>query len=107
MEENENYAFKFEAERTEKSFRDKNGTSKMTIEGDSAPLGGDFENNNYVIANHPASKEKNKTRTKSLKTPGIVTQNIGPGSSGFAGVATLASIIAIAGIIVAYLTLRY
>lgn len=106
MEENKNYAFKFEPEKTEKTFTDKDGNSKMTIESNGAPLGGDFENNSYVIANH-ASKGKAKTKTKSLKAPGAMTQNIGPGSSGFAGVATLAAIIAIAGIVVAYLTLRY
>lgn len=85
----------------EKKFADKNGTSRVVIEDNGAPLGGDFTNNNYVIANHVSNK------TKSLKKPGIVTENIGPGSSGFAGVATLAAIIAIAGIVIAYLTLRY
>ena len=86
----------------ERNFTDKNGTSKIMIEGNGAPLGGDFKNNTYVIANH-ISKNKNKK----MKTPGALTDNIGPGSSGFAGVATLAVIIAIAGVIIAYLTLRY
>ena len=106
MEENKNYAFKFEPEKKEMSFKDNNGTSKMTMEGNGAPLGGDFASNNYTIANH-FSKDKGKTRVKSLKAPGIVKDNIGPGSAGFAGVAVLASIIAVAGIIIAYLTLRY
>lgn len=103
--EKKNYAFSFDPNKTEKIIADKNGKSKMTIEGNGAPLGGDFENNSYVIANH-ISKDKPKTKKK-VKTPGVMTDNIGPGSSGFAGVATLAAIIAIAGIVVAYLTLRY
>lgn len=106
MEENKNYVFSFDPNKTEKIITDKNGKSKITIEGNGAPLGGDFANNNYVIANH-VSKDKPKTRTKSLKKPSVMTDNIGPGSSGFAGVAVLASIIAIAGIVIAYLTLRY
>lgn len=106
MKEKKEYAFKFEPEKTERAFSDKNGKSKVTFESNGAPLGGDFANNNYVIANH-VSKDKPKTRTRSLKKPGVMTDNIGPGSSGFAGVATLAAIIAIAGVVVAYLTLRY
>ena len=87
---------------TERKFTDNNGVSKVILEGNDAPLGGDFANNNYVIANH-TFKNKGKTR----KTPGIVRDNIGVGSAGFAGVITLASIIAVAGVIIAYLTLRY
>lgn len=84
----------------ERTFKDNNGVSKVVLESNNAPLGGDFANNNYVIANH-ASKNSNK------KTPGFAKDNIGVGSAGFAGVITLASIIAVAGIVVAYLTLRY
>lgn len=86
----------------EKKFTDERGTSRVTIVGNDAPLGGDFENNTYVIANH-ISKNSNKK----MKTPSIAKDHIGPGSNGFAGVATLASIIATAGAIVAFLTLRY
>lgn len=86
----------------ERKFADKNGTSRVMIEGNGAPLGGDFENNTYVIANHIS-----KNTNKKMKAPGAMTDNIGPGSSGFAGVATLAVIIAIAGVVIAYLTLRY
>lgn len=82
----------------EREFIDNGGTSKITIEGNSAPLGGDFKNNTYVIANHIS---------KSKKTTSFATQDIGPRSNGFAAVATLSSIIAFAGIIIAYLTLRY
>lgn len=85
----------------EKKFADNDGTSKLMIEGNDAPLGGDFRNNTYVIANHVS-----KNGNKKMKNSGIM-ENIGPGSSGFAGVATLATIIAIAGVVIAYLTLRY
>ena len=104
MEEKKNYAFNFEPEKTEKRITDNNGTSKVTFQGNNAPLGGDFANNNYTIANHIS---KGKKKTKSLKKPSIARDNIGIGSSGFAGVITLASIIAVAGAVIAYLTLRY
>lgn len=84
----------------ERKFTDNNGVSKVILEGNNAPLGGDFANNNYVIANH-VSKNSRK------KAPGIARDNIGIGSAGFAGVITLASIIAVAGAVIAYLTLRY
>ena len=42
----------------EKRFTDNGGTSRVMIEGNGAPLGGDFENNRYVIANH-ISKNSN------------------------------------------------
>ena len=86
----------------ERTFRDNNGVSKVILEANDAPLGGDFANNNYVIANHSS-----KNSSKKMKAPGFARDNIGVGSAGFAGVITLASIIAVAGIVVAYLTLRY
>ena len=82
--------------RIEKEFVDANGKSNLTIEGNEAPLGGDFINNHHILANRPNNKK-----------PKIQAMNIGPGSNGFAGVAVLASIIALAGVIIAYLTLRY
>jgi len=101
MEKN-TYGFNFDPNKTvtEKTFTDNNGKSNVSFQGDGAPLGGNlgkegYENDHYVIANKP------KTKTKSMKN------NIGPGSNGFAGVATLAIIIAVAGVIVAFLTLRY
>ena len=86
---------------TERSFKDNNGVSKVILEGNDAPLGGDFANNKYVIANHISSN------TKKMKAPGIATDHIGIGSAGFAGVITLASIVAVAGVVIAYLTLRF
>lgn len=85
----------------ERSFKDNNGVSKVILEGNDAPLGGDFANNNYVIANHISKN------SKKMRAPGIARDNIGIGSAGFAGVITLASIVAVAGAVVAYLTLRY
>ena len=85
----------------ERSFKDNNGVSKVMIEGNNAPLGGDFANNNYVIANHISKN------SKKMSAPGIARDNIGIGSAGFAGVITLASIVAVAGAVIAYLTLRY
>lgn len=84
----------------ERSFRDNNGTSRVMIMGDEAPLGGNFEENNYVLANRPMTGKKFKNAT-------AMTKNIGIGSPGFAGVASLATIIAVAGLIIAYFTLRY
>lgn len=78
-------------EKYEKTFKDANGTSKIEIEGDMAPLNMPKKVN---LVNRPKNNGKHLT-------------NIGPKSNGFAGVATLAVIIAVAGIIVAYLTLRY
>jgi len=86
----------------ERTFKDNNGVSKVILESNNAPLGGDFANNNYVIANHTS-----KNSNKKMKAPGFARDNIGVGSAGFAGVITLASIIAVAGMVVAYLTLRY
>lgn len=88
----------------ERKFTDNNGVSKVILEGNDAPLGGDFANNKYVIANHVS---KNNSNSRKMKAPGIARDNIGIGSSGFAGVFTLATVIAVAGVIIAYLTLRY
>ncbi len=81
----------------ERTFKDGNGKSRVTIEGTDAPLGGFLEEGteSYTLVNKPKSKKVNGP------------SNIGPGSNGFAGVATLAAIIAVAGVIIAYLTLRF
>ena len=74
----------------ERKFTDNNGVSKVILEGNDAPLGGDFVNNKYVIANHIS-----KNNFKKMKAPGFTRENIGIGSSGFAGV------------IIAFVTLSY
>lgn len=78
----------------EKQITDSNGNSKVIIEGNDAPL--NIPEGNITLANRP----KVKTRTKTMP-------NIGPKSNGFAGVATLAVIIALAGALIFYFTLRY
>lgn len=78
----------------EKIMNDKTGKSRVTIEGDTAPIN---MPDNVVIANRPI---------KNTKTNPLM-QDIGPKSNGFAGVATLAAIIAVAGVIIAFITLRY
>lgn len=94
--EEKKYGFNYDPNKVEKTVYDANGNFKMSIEGNEAPL--NMPNNNVTLANRPAGK----SRVKKMK-PG----NIGPGSNGFAGVAVLASIIAIAGAIIAYFTLKY
>lgn len=77
---------------------DKNGTSTLSYTEDDGHLPMS-PNEHYEIVSD-MKKKRNYKRN-------IFTDNIGPGSQGFAGVATLAGIIAIAGIIIAFLTLRY
>ena len=99
MEKNKNYGFKFNPDKQEKSFTDKNGTSKLEIEGNDAPHN---MPQNITLVNKP----KTKVLSKEIKRQ-KGGANIGIGSNGFAGVITLAGIIAIAGVIIAYLTLKY
>ena len=87
MEEKKDYGFKFEP----KKISDANGRSVVNIESDGKPL---EMPGNYTLANKP------KTRVKGLP-------NIGRGSNGFTGVATLATIIAVAGAIIAFFVLKY
>ena len=76
----------------EKQFTDRNGKSKVIIESNEAPL--NMPNGNITLANRP------KVTVKTMP-------NIGPKSNGFAGVATLAVIIVLAGVLIAYFTLKY
>lgn len=102
-----NYGFKFNPEsgKTEGSRRlDADETVIMSFEGQGEVPTSGLEGG-YSIQNNPYAK-KNKGLNKVLVKERRGS-NIGPGSTGFAGVATLASIIAIAGVIIAYLTLRY
>lgn len=83
----------------EKNFIDERGEeSKVVIES-----GNDFQINmsggSYKLANE--MRPRKRTGRK-----GIFTSNIGPGSNGFAGIATLAIIVALAGIIIAFIVLR-
>ena len=76
-----------------------NGDAHMYIESDGADLN---MPDSYVLANKPRSGKSSKVKNFVTGNP-----NVGKGSAGFASVITLASIIAIAGAIVAFLTLRY
>ena len=76
-----------------------NGNAHMYIESDGADLN---MPNSYVLANKPNSGKSSKVKNFVTGNP-----NVGKGSAGFASVITLAGIIAIAGAIVAFLTLRY
>ena len=86
----------------EKEFIDENGEeAKVVIEsGNSIQV--NMGQNNYKIA----TEMRNKPKTL-IKKRGIFTSNIGPKSEGFAGVFTLAAIIALAGVIIAFITLRF
>lgn len=99
--EKKDYGFKFNPDgSSETILRDTSkGDSKVLIQNDGNELN---MPESYVLANKP------KTLTKS-KVKDFVTGNpdVGKGSAGFVGVITLASIIAIAGAIIAFLTLRY
>ena len=75
------------------------GNAHMFIEGDGAELN---MPENFVLANKPHSGKSSKMKEFVTGNP-----NVGKGSAGFVGVITLASIIAIAGAIIAFLTLRY
>ena len=76
----------------EKSFKDQRGKAKVIIEGDGAPL--KWPEGGVTLANRP-------------KKSGSKMPDIGVRSNGFAGVATLAGLIAIFGAIIAFIALRY
>ena len=76
----------------EKSFKDQRGKAKVIIEGDKAPL--NMPEGSITLANRP-------------KKSGSKMPDIGVRSNGFAGVATLAGLIAVFGAIIAFITLRY
>ena len=75
------------------------GNAKMFIEGDNSELNMPQD---YVLANKPHSSKSSKVKDFVTGNP-----NVGKGSPGFGGVITLASIIAIAGAIIAFFTLKY
>lgn len=78
--------------------KDKNGNSIISFEESNGnlPLN---PNENYEIS---SEMRKNK-----LKKNNPLTDNIGPGSQGFTGVAMLAGVVAVAGAIIAYFALRF
>lgn len=76
----------------EKSFKDQRGKAKVIINGDDAPL--KMPEGGITLVNRP-------------KKEGGKLPDIGIKSNGFAGVATLAGIIAIFGAIIAFIAFRY
>lgn len=76
----------------EKCFKDQRGKAKVIIEGDKAPL--NMPEGGITLANRP-------------KKSGSKMPDIGIRSNGFAGIATLAGLIAVFGAIIAFIALRY
>lgn len=75
------------------------GNAHMFIESNGADLN---MPENFVLANKPHSGKSSKMKEFVTGNP-----NVGKGSAGFIGVIALASIIAVAGAIIAFFTLRY
>lgn len=107
--ENNNYGFKFDPNKIEKNFD--NG-SKLSIENNGGELNMSPEKR-YVTANNP-----NKRSTSSKKLVRVLNKNVttsdnlgpeilSPGNKGFASVIGLAALIAVAGIIIAFVALKY
>ena len=62
---------------------------------------------NYIVANDKTSvKTRVRKPSTSTKKDSILGGNIGVGSSGFASMITLASIVGIAGVIIAYIIFK-
>ena len=76
----------------EKCFKDQRGKAKVIIEGDKAPL--NMPEGGITLANRP-------------KKSGSKMPDIGIRSNGFAGIATLAGLIAVFGAVIAFIALRY
>ena len=103
--EGNNYGFKFDSNKIEKSFD--NG-SKLSIENDGGELNMSPDRR-YVTANNPNS---NKKLVRVLKKNVTTDDRLGPevvspGNKGFASVIGLAALIAVAGVIIAFITLKY
>ena len=115
--EGNNYGFKFDPNKIEKSFD--NG-SKLSIENDGGELNMSPDRK-YVTANNPNKKESNNNPNKkesNKKLVGVLNKNVttddrlgpevvSPGNTGFASVIGLAALIAVAGVIIAFITLKY
>lgn len=80
----------------EGTFEDNEGRSRIIIESDNAPIN---MPSNVTLVNRPKVKRRVKTNP--------LLEDIGPKSQGFAGVALLAGLIALAGVALAYFKLRY
>lgn len=106
--ENNNYGFKFDPNKIEKSFD--NG-SKLSIESDGGELNMSSDRR-YVTANNPNKKTSTKKLVRVLEKNVTTNDRLGPdvvspGNKGFASVIGLAAIIAVAGLIIAFIALKY
>lgn len=107
--ENNNYGFKFDPNKVERNFD--NG-SKLSIESDNGKLNMSSDKT-YTLANNPKKNTSNKKLVRVLNKDitnsrdSLGPEVVSPGNKGFASVIGLAAIIAVAGVIVAFLTLRY
>ncbi len=106
--ENNNYGFKFESNKVERNF---DGGSKLSIESDNGILNISSDKT-YTLANNPNKRTSSKKLVRVLNKNVTTDDRLGPevvspGNRGFASVIGLAAIIAVAGVIVAFLTLRY
>lgn len=106
--ENNNYGFKFDPNKIEKNFD--NG-SKLSIENDGGELNMSPEKR-YVTANNPNKRTSSKKLVRILNKNVTTNDSLGPevlspGNKGFASVIGLAALIAVAGVIIAFVTLRY
>ena len=84
-------------DKMEREFVDANGDAARVV----------FEDSN----GEPVNLKKGETYKlamgpKKMKKKGVFTSNIGPGSRGFTQIATLASIVAIGGIIIAFIMFK-
>lgn len=106
--ENNDYGFKFDPNKVEKSIDD---GSRLTIENNGGELNMS-PNKRYVTANNPNKKVSNKKLVRVLNKNITTDDRLGPevvspGNKGFASVIGLAALIAIAGVVIAFITLRY
>ena len=99
--EKKDYGFKFNPDgSSETRLRDANdGNARMIIRGDDAGLN---MPESPVLANKPKTRGKSKVREFATGNP-----NVGKGSAGFVGVIALAIAIAVAGAIIAFISLKY
>ena len=101
--EKKDYEFKFNPDgSSETILKDpNNGDSRVFIQNDGTDLN---MPETYVLANEPRAKAPAKSKVRDFVTG---NPNVGKGSSGFVGVITLAIIVTVIGVIVAFLTLKY
>lgn len=84
----------------EKEFLDENGDKVKVLIEEGNSYEPNLTNKHYKISDTMRSKTKHQRSN-------ILTSDIGIRSSGFAGVAVLSAITVIAGLVVAYIALRY